>query len=203
MGPRSAVSSVLELIKASSKDCADLFGGSRRAGPIPESLEDEYTSLTASHMKISGGRRSGLAFDVERMFVEKVVIYPHPNEVLDFQRNAVVTIIGKVAFQALMESSRLLRFSVGGYRQIKVDTEFFRWFLPHFVKDEAMLDGSNTLTSLNSLLTEVYLTARDRCADRGILRQEVEETNLARATIRAYMSSQYGSSPPNFCLAED
>ena len=236
VGPRSAVSLVLELFKATCQDCADLFGGPRRAGPIPESLEDEYTSLTFSRMNMMGSSsvgggggggthhknsnsRSGLVFDVERMFAEKVVIYPHPNELIltvdTQQRNAVVTLMGKVAFQGWIERSRMVRFSLGGYRQIKMDVELMKWYLPHFVKEETLWDGSNALTSLTSLLTEVALTVRDRCIDRDRLRQEVEETNVARESIRRSLSSTSSSSssrrsptnsltsPPSFCFSED
>lgn len=202
-GPHVAVTKVLGLFKSASQDCADIFGGSRRAGPIPESLEDEYTSLTSSRMGKSTNNRSGLVFDVERMFTENVLVYPHPNEIIDFQRNAVLSLVGKVAFQAMAEDVRLLRFSVDGYRQLKVDTEFLKWFLPHFIKEEILADGSNALTSLNSLLTEVALNAKDRCMESDALHQEVEETNLARSCIRSFMSANYSDARPQFCIDTD
>jgi hypothetical protein len=37
---------VLGIVKATSQDCANLFGGARWAGPAPDTLEDEYASLT-------------------------------------------------------------------------------------------------------------------------------------------------------------
>jgi len=201
-GPRPVVCQVLELVKAASLDCADLFGGARRAGPIPENLEDEYASLTSSRMNNSTSNRSGLVFDVERMFAEKVTVYPHPSDVSDFHRNAVLVMIFKVAFKAWAENTRLLRFSVQGYRQIKVDVEFLKWFLPHFIKDETLSDGSNARTSLASVLAEVVQTAKERCVIDGEgLYQNVDETNQARATIRRYMSSQRGN--PSFCINED
>lgn len=201
-GPRPVVCQVLELVKATSLDCSDLFGGNRRAGPIPDRLQDEYASLTSSRMNTSTSNRSGLVFDVERMFAEKVIVYPHPSDISDFQRNAVVALIFKVAFKAWAENARLLRFSVHGYRQIKVDVEFLKWFLPHYVKDETLPDGSNARTSLLSLLTEVVQTARERCVIEGEgLYQDVDETNDARATIRVFMSGLGGS--PNFCITED
>lgn len=199
-GPRPVVSQVLELAKATSLDCADLFGGKRRAGPIPDTLEDEYASLTSSRMNSGTSNRSGLAFDVERMFAEKVVIYPHPNDVADFHLNAVLALVFKVGFKAMIENARLVRFSISGYRQLKVDVEFLKWILPHYIKDEALSDGSNARTALNSLLTEAIQTAKDRCAGVEELYQEVEEVNQARSTIRQYMSS---IGRPSFCITED
>ena len=201
-GPRSVVCQLLEIAKTTSQDCADLFGGSRRAGPIPDVLDDEYVSLTASRM--NANNRTGLAFDVERMFVEKVSVFPHPNDIFDFQRNSVLSIIFKVAFKALAENTRLLRFSVQGYRQLKIDVEFIKWFLPHFIKDEALADGSNARTALSSLLMEVVQSAKDRCVISGeCLYQEVEETNHARAAIRHYMAVHHRNAAPSFFLLED
>ncbi len=204
-GPRPSVCQVLELAKATSEDCADLFGGSRRAGPIPDALDDEYVSFSSSRRNGSANNRSGLVFDVERMFVEKVLVFPHPNDVSDFQRNAVLAMVFKVAFKALAESARILLFSVQGYRQLKVDVEFLKWYLPHYIKDEALFDGSNARTALSSLLTEVVQSAKDRCVlEQGDgLYEDVEETNQARATIRHYMASQQCDGDPSFCISTD
>jgi hypothetical protein len=65
-----------------------------------------------------------LVIDVERIFAEKIVVHPHPNDIIDFQRNAVVVLILKVALKTLVEHSRHVVFSLSGYRQLMIDMEF-------------------------------------------------------------------------------
>lgn len=198
-GPRTGTWQLLELIKSSCQDCADLFGGSKRAGPVPESLEDEYISLTLSSQQ----HKSGLAFDVERMFAEKIIIYPHPNDMTDFQRNAVVVLILKVALKACVESSRCMQFSLFGYRQLMADIEFLKYMLPHYVKDEVLADGSNTKTMLEALMTDVMSTARVQCSASSMLDDEQEEINYARSAIRIFISANSNVLFKRFVIQED
>ncbi|CAJ1965247.1 unnamed protein product [Cylindrotheca closterium] len=181
--PRAGAWQVLEIVKETCLDCADLFGGSARAGPVPENLDDEYISLTMSHKK------SGLAIDVERMFAEKIVVYPHPKDMTDFSRNAVVVLILKVALKALAENSRCVKFSLSGYRQLMVDMEFIKFLIPHYVKDEFFGDGSNSISGLEALLREASSVARQRCFAVGELGDYQEEVNVARGAVRVFMSN--------------
>ena len=183
-GPREGTTSLLSVVKATAFDCAALFGGPKRAGPIPEVLEDEYASLTATRQKQAF--RSSLAVDVERMFAEKVVAYPHPFENLSFDRNLVIVQVLKVAFKALREDVRLVRFSNNGYRQLLVDTEFLKFLLPHYVKDES---DSNPLAGLESLLAEATNNAKERCDASAMLQDDTLEINQARAVVREFMAS--------------
>ena len=66
-------------------------------------------------------RKTGLQLDVERMFKEKVPVYPHPSETLEASRNAVLFLLFKISFRALIEHARLLRFSEPGYIQLHID----------------------------------------------------------------------------------
>eukprot|EP00980_Cylindrotheca_fusiformis_P011237 scaffold2576_cov116-Cylindrotheca_fusiformis.AAC.3 len=180
--PRRGVLQVLEAIKVTCHDCADLFGGPKMAGPVPENLEDEFISLTMSHAK------SGLAIDVERMFAEKIVVYPHPNDIVDFSRNGVVVLIFKVVLKAFVEHCRRVVFSLSGYRQLMVDMEFIKFLLPHYVKDEFLADGSNSKSVLLALLAEASSTARKRCRAVSELGEAQEEMNVARGAIREFMA---------------
>jgi len=180
-GPRACVWSILTLVKSVCYESANLFGGPKRAGPVPENLEDEYTSLTLSRRQ-QAVRSSGLAFDVERMFVEKVIVYPHPSEMVDFQRNSVVALLLKVAFKALIENARNVRFSVNGYRQFLVDLEFLKFMIPHYVEDEV----------LETLLTEAVKCAKERCHNSAMLNEDTEEINQARAAVRDFMAVNDG-----------
>jgi len=184
-GPSDGTWSVLSVVKATAFDCAALFGGPKRAGPIPEVLEDEFASLTAARQKQAF--RSALAFDVERMFTEKVVAYPHPFENVGFDRNLVVIQVLKVAFKALREDVRLVRFSNKGYRQLLVDVEFLKFMMPHYVKDE-----DTTSSALESLLTEAIKTAKERCDASAMLQDDTVEINQARAVVRDFMACSGG-----------
>lgn len=181
-GPRPGAWQALEVVKVASLDCADLFGGSKRAGPVPENLEDEFISLTMSHAK------SGLAIDVERIFAEKIVVYPHPSDLSDFSRNGVVVLILKVALKAFAEHSRCVKFSLSGYRQLMIDMEFIKFLIPHYVKDEFLGDGSNSISVLEGLVAEASSVARKRCFAIREVGEEQEEINVARGAVRAFMA---------------
>jgi hypothetical protein len=199
-GPRAAAWQVLEVVKLTSYDCANLFGGPKRAGPVPYNLEDEMQSYTRQ------AARSGLIFDVERMFAEKVVVYPHPSEFADFTRNSVLTIVMKVAFKAMVEYSRTLRFSSDGFRQLMVDVEFFKFMIPHYVKDEFLSEGSNARAVLLKLLTDTASTGREGCTDKSVNNAEKEVViNEARAVIRVFMAAQDGTDGivQRFTISED
>mmetsp|Transcript_2439 Transcript_2439/g.2692 ORF Transcript_2439/g.2692 Transcript_2439/m.2692 type:complete len:1170 (+) Transcript_2439:111-3620(+) len=186
-GPRVGAWSLLTVVKSSAFDCADLFGCPKRAGPIPEVLEDEYASFTLARQKQAF--RSSLVVDVERMFEEKVVVYPHPFESFEFQRNLVIVLVLKVAFKSLREDVRLVRFSNTGYRQLLIDVEFLKFMLPHYVNDEFLTDGSNTINVLESLLTEIIKNAKERCDSSAMLQDDCLEINQARAVIRDFMAT--------------
>ena len=190
--PRVGAWSLLTVVKATAFDCAALFGGSKRAGPVPEVLEDEYASLTAARQKQAF--RSTLAIDVERMFAEKIVVYPHPFENVCFDRNLVIVQVLKAAFKALREDVRLVRFSNRGYRQLLVDVEFLKFMMPHYVKDKTLSDHSTTnpLAGLESLLTEATHNAKERCDASAMLQDDALETNQARAVVREFMASISG-----------
>jgi vacuolar protein sorting-associated protein 51 len=183
--PSPNACSLLASIKRTCTECADLFGGPKSGGPIPESLEDAYTSLTMSRQHQL--RSAGLAFDVERMFAEKIVVYPPSFEYAEFSRNAVVFLVFKVTLKELLENSRNVRFSVPGYRQFLIDTEFLKFLLPHYVKDEALPDGSNRHTMLETLLSDTCTCAKERCDGSAMLQDNNWEINQARAVVRDFM----------------
>ena len=198
-GPRNATWEVLTIVKMASLDCADLFGGEKRAGPVPEILEDEFTSFI---MPSRLSAKSGLISDVERMFAEKVVVYPHPSDISDFQRNSVIVQILKVAFKALVENIRLVKVSLQGYRQLMADVEFFKFMIPHYVKDGFLADGSNSRAVVQALLSEAVQAARERCIDASLIGED--EVNRARSAIRNFMSvANEDGTVDKFVIAEE
>ena len=167
--PNETAWRVLEIAKLTSISCASVFGGELMASPIPSFPDEDDGGLSLTgHMPLGGGGISaikGLQLDVERMFIEKVQIYPDQNYPVDFTRNSVVATVLKVAFKALIEQSRTCIFTARGYRQMQTNCEFLRHLLPHYVADETLADGTNPLSGLSNLLNDVMLNVGDRCVD--------------------------------------
>jgi hypothetical protein len=203
-GPREGVWSALVVVKEVSMECGEIFGSPKRAGPVPETLEDEYPSLMATRQL--QGLRSGLISDVERLFTEEVVVYPNPYQILEPQRNAVVFLLLKIAFKALAEDARSIRFSIPGYRQLLVDLEFLKFMLPHYVVDDHLSDGSNTHSVLESLLKDAAKSAKERCDTSAMLQDPTSETNQARQFVRRFMeenSTGHDSIVRQFTIDDD
>lgn len=201
-GPRTAAWKMLQSIKSTSMACALLFGGPRRAGPLPGPLDDEFASYTMSRQS----KTSGLAFDIERMFEEKVVVFPHPSEISDFDRNQIVVQQLKVCFKACSESVRLApALTLSGYRQLLADTEFLKWMISHYVKDETLPDGSNSRSGLETLLAKSVSAAKDRLPSdlQNELSGETDEINAARAAVRSFMSENADEIVLEFVIEDD
>ena len=165
--PRSGISLLLETVKLASLDCARVFGGLKRANPVPDfpDDDDDFYPLHKSLMSARFGSVKGLQLDVERMFSEKVPTYPHPSSILDFNRETVVTIVMKVAFKALEEQARACSFSARGYRQLQVDVALLRHMIPHYIKDDFDFNGKNACNMLENILNDVMTAAGERCTD--------------------------------------
>ena len=200
------------MFKWTSYDCAALFGGPKRAEPIPNNLEDElmsgYYSNQASSGHATAAAHSGLLLDVERMFAEKVVVFPHPSEHSDFTRNSVLAIVLKVTFNAMIESARCCRFTASGYRQWMVDIEFFKFMIPHYVTNDFLPEGSSARAVVLRLLSDAIAAAEERCIDDSIATDESSTfhyTNQARAVIREFMETHGGpdGAVSQFTIPED
>ena len=88
---------------------------------------------------------------------------------MESSRNAVVAIVLKVAFKAMIEHSRFATFTSFGYRQLQIDCAFLRQMALHYVKDETMADGTNGCTNLYNLLNDVMLNVGERCSSKEIV----------------------------------
>jgi hypothetical protein len=77
--------------------------------------------------------------------------------------------------------------------------------IPHYVKDEFLSDGSNTISVLESLLTEVTKNAKERCDSSAMLQDDCSEMNQARAVIRDFMATNGGEDGlvSQFTIADD
>jgi hypothetical protein len=199
--PRSGVCTLLEHVKMASIECSFVFGGKKRANPVPEFPDDEDDFYPRSPMLRSGKSLAarmptikGLQLDVERMFSEKVPTYPNPSKVLDFTREAVVAIIMKVAFKAIEEQARTCTFGASGYRQLQVDVAFLRHMIPHYISDEYVFEGTNANIMVGNILSDVMAAAGERCVDEDCIGSEqFNDTEGNRKTpldvVRFFMSS--------------
>eukprot|EP00549_Striatella_unipunctata_P017052 CAMPEP_0118723704 /NCGR_PEP_ID=MMETSP0800-20121206/32152_1 /TAXON_ID=210618 ORGANISM="Striatella unipunctata, Strain CCMP2910" /NCGR_SAMPLE_ID=MMETSP0800 /ASSEMBLY_ACC=CAM_ASM_000638 /LENGTH=178 /DNA_ID=CAMNT_0006632161 /DNA_START=164 /DNA_END=697 /DNA_ORIENTATION=- len=132
-------------------DCADVFGG------FPDAL--------GAHMDAM----KGLQLDVERMFTERVQIYPTGFQMKEFTPSAVVAVMLRTAVGAIVEHVRVRSFTTKQYRQLQIDVEFLRQLVPHYVKDEFLADGTNGCKSVHTLLNDVLTKAGERCLDLDVV----------------------------------
>jgi hypothetical protein len=196
--PGDAACRVLEIAKETALACAELFNESKRAGPMPDF--SSIATVTQPLLGMSVSPLKGLQLDVERMFKEKISVFPHPSAIIDFSRNAVVTIFFKVAFKALAEQTRQCSFSAADYNQLLMDVELLRELVPHYVKENYAMEGSNACSSLSSLLTEVMNSAGERCEDEDCVGNE-DLVRRARSTLRDFVKSKAKKS--QFFISED
>jgi len=213
--PRPGVCQLLESVKLASIDCAFVFGGDKRANPVPDFPEDEddfYPSPMVRSGKSLGIRMptvKGLQLDVERMFSEKVPTYPHPSLVLDFTRESVVTIVMKVAFKAMEEQARACKFTACGYRQLQVDIALLRHMIPHYIKDDFDFEGTNACVMVENVLNDVMTTAGERCVDEECIGSEEFRDTADGITknpldvVRLFMTNVVDGEKLQFIIEDD
>ena len=165
-GPRAILLNVFEIAKASCEDCISIVGGDLFVAPVapfPEELE--YAKVFGDRLlgNAGGGATSGLQLDVERMFIEKIQVYPHSLDQLEYTRNSVISGIFRVALSSLYERVRSSVFSSFGYRQMKVDVLFLRYIIPHYVKDEYGTPEQNACSSLLNTIDDIMRRTGQRC----------------------------------------
>lgn len=165
-GPRAILIDVFEIAKASCEHCISIVGGDlfvTPVAPFPEELE--YAKVFGDRLLGNGvgGATSGLQLDVERMFIEKIQVYPHSLDQLDYTRNSVISGILHVALSSLLECVRSSVFSSFGYRQMKVDALFLRYIIPHYVKDEYGTPEQNACSCLLNTIDDIMRRTGQRC----------------------------------------
>ena len=174
--PREECLRLFEIIKRSCEDCISIVGGDLFAAPVaPFPEENEYNNVFGLRLTQhsaaggGGGASRGLKLDVEKLFIEKIQVFPHSLDQLEFNRNSVVSGILRVALASFLECVRSSIFSSSGYRQMKVDAIFLRYLLPHYVKDEFGTPEASACTCLFNLIDDIMLIAGQRCVDPEIV----------------------------------
>ena len=200
--PSDNVLAVVQNAKTLSLHCATLFGGTKRAGPVP--IWDE-TIFNSSTMTSSVGinRKSGLYLDVERMFKEKVTIYPHPSDILEYSRDTALFLYFKIVLRSWYENLReyaSTTFSSDEYQQIQMDTIFIKYIIPHYLSSDYYdrnHSGTNGRTALSTLLNDVLEVVEDRHHQHqntdsntyGRNNEQDEIQRKARNMVRSFMVS--------------
>lgn len=198
--PSESAWKVLEIAKNASLEFSIVFGGNKRAGPVPELDSSRLSGMSTALT----GRKTGLQLDVERMFKEKIQIYPHPSVILEPSRNAVVFLLFKIAFRAMLEQSRFLHFSGFAYRQFFLDVEFLKHMVAHYIDGEYSPGGSTACTGLQNLLDECMDVIGDRCLDSSVLDVKEELSMHAVSGIRSFLKSAAASNLSTaFIIDED
>lgn len=189
--PSSSALAVVSAAKQTAIECSHIFGGSKCGGPVPVWDENSHILSLSSHALMSS-RKTGLQLDVERMFKETVFIYPHPSELMEGTRNAVLFLFFKVVFRAMFENARLNSFSTGGYRQFQVDSIFLKHMLPHYLSSEFTEKGTNGCNALSTLMDDVIEVVNDRCADES--RDDEAMKQESREIVRSFITTVVDSS---------
>lgn len=184
ISPSRSTLAVVSLAKKTAMECANIFGGAKRGGPVPTWEENVVSGISTT----KASRKTGLRLDVERMFKESITIYPHPSEIMEASRNSVMFLFFKIVFRALFENARLYMFSSGGYRQIQVDAVFLKHILPHYLSNDYTEDGTNGCTALLALLGDVLEVVDDRCADERCT-QDDDRKHEAREVVGTFMAT--------------
>jgi hypothetical protein len=183
--PSDAAVKALEIARVTALDCYDVFGGRQRAGPVSYLADDSIPEFTKSVV----GRKTGLQLDVERMFMDNVVsVLPHPGEIVDPSRNAVLYIFFKSAFRGFAEQVRVRTFSRDSFKQLQIDTEFLKHMLPHYIDESFSLEGSNACSALSNLLRELMNTVRERSLD-NVYSEDESLVYQSRASVRSFLQS--------------
>ena len=170
--PRENVLRLFDIIKVACEDSISIMGGDLFAVavlPFPEEID--YSNVFGDRLsgESEGGTTSGLKMDVERMFIEKIQVYPHSSDELEFSRNSVISGILRVALSGLVECVRSSVFSSLGLRQMKVDAVLLRYLAYHYVKDIYGTTEANALTCVCNAIDDVMLNAEQRCVDPEVI----------------------------------
>jgi hypothetical protein len=143
-------------------ECSEVFGEHNWIGRFPDVRPDSFASFT---QRSEWNRKKGLHLDVERMFKEKVRIYPLSSEIISRSPVSILFLVFKVSIRMLLEVVRSITLTGSEYLQFQLDLAFLKFLVPYYVKSDFTSNGSNASASLMALLSEVMLAAGERCID--------------------------------------
>jgi vacuolar protein sorting-associated protein 51 len=182
--PSNSIVEVLALAKNLFGEVSEIFEEGKCGGPIPVWKDSENLVATANV-----GRKTGLYLDVERIFKEQVIIYPHPSNHIPLTATSALFLFLKVVIQSLIEYSKMNTFTSRGYEQAAIDFLFLKQMIPHYFSDKEMVGGVNCCSALRGQLSDFFEVAQDRCANSRIDGNEDGMTLVhASEVVQAYLS---------------
>ncbi|GKY98393.1 hypothetical protein MPSEU_000796800 [Mayamaea pseudoterrestris] len=160
--PQDCVLQSLQLARDTGDECSELFGVNNWAGVIPVVQPELIFSLIPTAAMV---RKTGLHLDVERMFKESINILPSSSTIIARHPSDVMFLVLKVAFKALLENVRVAIITGHAYRQLQVNIDLLKLMVPHYVRPDVVVNGSNASTALINLLSDAMHAAGERCLE--------------------------------------
>ncbi|GAX23137.1 hypothetical protein FisN_33Lh028 [Fistulifera solaris] len=146
--PKESTRQALAIAKQACQELNDMLQGAYKARDIPE-LESTSSRSSISPM----ARKKGLHLDIERMFQEKVAVFPHTSTLLDV--NDVLFLVFKIALREWLEHIRLSIFSAKARSQVAMDAMLLKHLLPLYLNE-------SQATAAGNIIEDCKLAAGDR-----------------------------------------
>jgi hypothetical protein len=177
--PSEAIVKVLAMAKDLFLKVSEIFEQGKGGGPIAERKDNENIVARGAVT-----RKTGLYLDVERMFKEQVVVFPHPSDQLPLTSTAAVFYFLKIVIQSMIEYSKMNLFTSGGLEQATIDYLFLEQIIYHYVSDKEMIGGVSCSSVLRGQLSDFFEVAQERCSSGS------HTTNLGHASefVNVYLS---------------
>lgn len=182
-GPSQPILDCLSMAKQLHSDISEIFEVGKRGTVIPKWKDDDSGQVTT----LSGSRKTGVYLDVERMFKEHVVVYPHPSELIKLTAAAGLFLFLKIVMSSLVEYAKQHSFTSAGYKQAEIDYLFLKQLVCHYVDEKEIIGGMNCCSALRNLLKDFIDSARDRYSDNGSIGQ-AEISTEACDIVKVYLS---------------
>jgi hypothetical protein len=160
--PKESTRQALAISKQACQELNDMLQGIYNARDIPE-LENASSHTSISPM----ARKKGLRLDIERMFQEKVAVFPHTSTLLDV--NDVLFLIFKIAIRAWLEQIRLSLFSAQGRSQVAMDAMLLKHLLPLYLNE-------TQATAVGNMIEDCKLAVGDRMGGASAAESDNEDT---------------------------
>ena len=145
-GPSAYVSTALAIIKQSCQQIHGALGDQSFATKVV--VPDEAGLALRRELQ---PRKTGLQLDVERMFKERVLIYPHPTSPMNGSRNSIIYLVLKMGLKSWIEEAKMLQFSKEGIEQLCVDIAVVRQLKQHYISETYSEGGMPALEALSTL----------------------------------------------------
>ncbi|GAX28696.1 hypothetical protein FisN_33Hh028 [Fistulifera solaris] len=146
--PKESTRQALAVAKQACQELNEMLQGSYKGRDIPE-LES-----TSSRSSISPlARKKGLRLDIERMFQEKVAVFPHTSTLLDV--NDILFLVFKIAIRAWLEQIRRSIVLAEARSQVAMDAMLLKHLLPLYLNEAQA-------TAVGNMIEDCKLAVGDR-----------------------------------------